>query len=441
MTDLIIIGAGPGGYRAAEYAAKNGLKVVIFEGRNVGGTCLNHGCIPTKAFAHDAEMGERLRVDGGKWKANGEEWKVDFQQVVDRKNQVVENLRNGIEMLLSPEAITLIRQKASFVDSHTVKDEDGNLYSAPNIIIATGSVSKMIPLEECDSQKILDAEGLLDITQLPHSLCIIGAGVIGMEFASIFNAFGVKVKVVEFLRECLPVLDADIAKRLRKSLEKRGIDFFMQSKVKAVTKDGVCFEQKGKQLTVEADKVLMAVGRAPRVSDDFANAGFDYTQNKGVTTDEHFRTSVSGIYAIGDVNGRQMLAHAAEMQGTHVVNQILGKTDNIHFNIMPAAIFTYPEAACVGLTEEQCKERCPDYACHKSFYRANGKALSMNESEGLVKLFTDKEGRIIGCHAMGAHAADLVQEASVLMCKNCSIDELRDMIHIHPSLSEILHDC
>ena len=397
--DLIIIGAGPGGYRAAEYAAKQGLKVVIFEGDNVGGTCLNVGCIPTKTYVHSST----------------------FAEARERMAQVVPQLRAGVESILSHPNITLVREKGVFVDANTVGD-----YTAKNIIIATGSETKLIPVSGLDDPRVVDSTGLLNLDTLPKRLCIIGAGVIGMEFASVFSRFGSEVTVIEFLKECLPALDSDIAKRLRKYLEKRGIAFKMKTAVENIA-------------DIDADIILMATGRKPRVQADFANAGFEYDERKGITVDENYATTVKGIYAIGDVNGKQMLAHAAEMQAVRAVNHILGKSDGIRFDIMPAAIFTSPEAACVGPTEDQLKAQGIDYVCKKSFWRANGKALAMNESEGLLKLFVaPSDGKILGCHAYGAHAADIIQEVSVLMCKDTTIHELADMVHIHPTLSEIL---
>ena len=413
-TDLIIIGAGPGGYRAAEYAAKQGLKVTIFEGAEVGGTCLNVGCIPTKTYVHSAT----------------------FAEARERMAQVVPQLRQGVEGILSHPNITLVREKGVFVDAHTVGD-----YTAKNIIIATGSETKWLPIEGAQTNpRVVDSTGLLNLEALPKRLCIIGAGVIGMEFASVFNRFGSEVTVIEFLKECLPALDSDIAKRLRKQMEKEGISFNMQCGVKQITDGEVFFEnKKGQTESVEADVILMATGRKPRVQADFAVAGIEYDERQGVKVNEHFETNVKGIYAIGDCNARQMLAHAAEMQAVHVINQILGKVDGIRFDIMPAAIFTSPEAACVGPTEDQLKEQGIAYECKKSFWRANGKALAMGESEGLFKLFvSSQDGKLIGCHAYGAHSADIIQEVSVLMCKHTTIAELADMVHIHPTLSEIL---
>ena len=398
-TDLIIIGAGPGGYRAAEYAAKQGLKVVIFEGSEVGGTCLNVGCIPTKTYVHSAT----------------------FAEARERMATVVGQLRQGVEGILSHPNITLVREKGVFTDAHTVGD-----YTADNIIIATGSETKWLPIKGKDDPRVVDSTGLLNLETQPKRLAIIGAGVIGMEFASVFNRFGTEVTVIEYLKECLPALDSDIAKRLRKYLEKGGITFKMKTAVEDIA-------------DIDADVILMATGRKPRVQADFANAGIEYDERKGITVDDNFKTTVNGIYAIGDVNGKQMLAHAAEMQAIHAVNQIIGKQDHIRFDIMPAAIFTQPEAACVGPTEDQLKVDGIAYECKKSFWRANGKAMAMGETEGMLKLFVSPEdGLILGCHAYGAHSADIVQEVSVLMCKHTTIAELADMVHIHPTLSEIL---
>jgi len=407
-TDLIIIGAGPGGYRAAEYAAKQGLKVVIFEAGEVGGTCLNVGCIPTKTYVHAAT----------------------FAEARERMAQVVLQLRNGVESILSHPNITLIREKATFTDAHTV-----NGFTADNIIIAAGSETKWLPIPGMDDPRVVDSTGLLNVEQLPKRLCIIGAGVIGMEFASVFNRFGSEVMVIEYLKECLPALDSDIAKRLRKHLEKRGITFKMKTAVQSLS-------------DIDADVILMATGRKPRTEGmNLEAAGITLAPNGAIPVDDNFRvishstlhTPLStNLYAIGDVNGSQMLAHAAEMQAVRAVNHILGKIDGIRFEIMPAAIFTEPEAACVGPTEDQLKEQGIPYVCKKSFWRANGKALAMNKTEGMLKLFVRPDGQIIGCHAYGAHSSDMIQEVSVLMCKGTTIDELADMVHIHPTLSEIL---
>lgn len=415
-TDLIIIGAGPGGYRAAEYAAKQGLKVVIYEAGEVGGTCLNVGCIPTKTYVHSAT----------------------FAEARERMAAVVPQLRAGVESILSHPNITLVKEACKFIDANCV-----NEFTAPHIIIATGSETKWLPIEGAQTDpRVVDSTGLLQLEQLPKRLAIIGAGVIGMEFASVFRRFGSEVTVIEYLKECLPALDSDLAKRLRKQMEKEGITFHMQCAVKQIADGEVFFEdKKGNTQSVEADIILMATGRKPRTEGlGLEHLGITLAPNGAIPTDDNFRAGREArVFAIGDVNGRQMLAHAAEMQAARVVNQILGKKDNIRFDIMPAAIFTSPEAACVGPTEDQLKEQGIAYECKKSFWRANGKALAMGETEGMLKLLVAAEGGLIlGCHAYGAHAADIVQEVSVLMCKSTTLSELADMVHIHPTLSEIL---
>ena len=402
QTDLLIIGAGPGGYRAAEYAAHEGLQVVIVEQDEVGGTCLNRGCIPTKTYVHSAS----------------------FAEAVERQQQVVAQLRSGVEAILSQPNITLLRGHAEFVDANTVRVGEETI-AAKNIIIATGSSAKMPPIDDINDPRVMTSTELLQLKEQPKRLCIIGAGVIGMEFASVFNRFGSEVTVIEFLKECLPALDSDIAKRLRKQLEKKGVTFKMKTAVENVA-------------DLDADVILMATGRKPRTAGlNLEAVGITLTPQGAIPVDDNYQ-AVSNIYAIGDANGRQMLAHAAEMQAIRAVNHILGKNDGIRFDIMPAAIFTEPEAACVGPTEDQLKEQGIVYECKKSFWRANGKALAMNETEGMLKLFASPEGEILGCHAFGAHAADMVQEVSVLMCKHTTLHELADMVHIHPTLSEIL---
>ena len=403
QTDLLIIGAGPGGYRAAEYAAHEGLQVVIVEQDEVGGTCLNRGCIPTKTYVHSAS----------------------FAEAVERQQQVVDQLRSGVEAILSQPNITLLRGHAEFVDANTVRVGEETI-AAKNIIIATGSSAKMPPIDDINDPRVMTSTELLQLKEQPKRLCIIGAGVIGMEFASVFNRFGTEVTVIEFLKECLPMVDSDVAKRLRKLLEKRGITFKMKTAVQHMA-------------DLDADAILVATGRKANTEGLKLEAvGITLAPNGTIPVDDNYQVVNSKCYAIGDVNGRQMLAHAAEMQALRVINHIVGKKDGIRFDIMPAAIFTEPEAACVGLSEDQLKEQGIDYVCKKSFWRANGKALAMNETEGLLKLFADAEGRILGCHAFGAHAVDIIQEVSVLMCRDTTLAQLRDMVHIHPTLSEVL---
>ena len=369
---------------------------------------------------------------------------------MERKQEVIGQLRSGVETLMQTPGITLVRGTASFTDAHTIAVGDDQ-YTADNIIIATGSDSKCPPIEGTTLPGVVTSTELLDVDHLPKRLCIIGAGVIGMEFASVFSSFGSNVTVIEFLKECLPVLDSDIAKRLRQTICKRGVEFYMQSAVKSITQTDtedrtkqltVSFEKKGKPVSIDADMVLIATGRKPCTEGlALEQVGIEHSP-KGIVVDDDFQTNVSGVYAIGDVNGRCLLAHAATFQGLHVVNRILNRPDDIRFDVMPSAIFTNPEAASVGLSEDQLKAEQRPYECRKGFYRSNGKALAMNETDGMIKLLVDttNDQRIVGCHAFGAHSADMVQEIAALMNSGTTLQQLANIIHIHPTLSEILHD-
>ena len=426
-TDIIIIGSGPGGYRTAGYALQQGKQVVIIEKAEAGGTCLNSGCIPTKCLAHDAE-------------ANAS----DFPAAAERKRNVMNQLRQGIEQLLSAPGITLVRGEATFKDARTVT-VDGIDYEADDIIIATGSSSKMPPVEGIDNPRVITSTEALNFQTLPAEIVIIGAGVIGMEFASILSRFGAKVSVIEYLKECLPVIDKDIAKRVRKQIEKlQGVTFYMDSAVKAINDNEVVFvsNKNGKETRLEcpACPVLIASGRKPNIDGlNLEAAGVEYSP-KGITVNDNMLTSVPHIYAIGDVTGRQMLAHAATFMGFRAVNAIVGKADKIRFDIMPSAIFTYPEAAAVGLTEDQCKQQGIECRALKGYYRANGKALAIDEPEGMVKLVAGADGKILGCTSYGAHSADIVQEVTAYMNCNATVADIAYSVHIHPTLSEILQD-
>ena len=426
-TDIIIIGSGPGGYRTAGYALQQGKQVVIIEKAEAGGTCLNSGCIPTKCLAHDAE-------------ANAS----DFPAAAERKRNVMNQLRQGIEQLLSAPGITLVRGEATFKDARTVT-VDGIDYEADDIIIATGSSIKMPPVEGIDNPRVITSTEALNFQTLPAEIVIIGAGVIGMEFASILSRFGAKVSVIEYLKECLPVIDKDIAKRVRKQIEKlQGVTFYMDSAVKAINDNEVVFvsNKNGKETRLECPgcPVLIATGRKPNIEGlNLEAAGVEYAP-KGITVNDNMLTSVPHIYAIGDVTGRQMLAHAATFMGFRAVNAIVGKADKIRFDIMPSAIFTYPEAAAVGLTEDQCKQQGIECRALKGYYRANGKALAIDEPEGMVKLVAGADGRILGCTSYGAHSADIVQEVTAYMNCNATVADIADSVHIHPTLSESLQD-
>ncbi len=423
---LLIIGGGPGGYETAVEAAKRGLEVTLISEGPLGGTCLNEGCIPTKTFCHYAELIEQnLKA--------GLDCKPSFAAAAERKQAVVEQLRSGIDILLKN--VQVVQGRAEFKDSRTVLC-NGQEYTADKIIIATGSVSASLPIPGAES--CLTSKEILDLKEAPESLCVIGGGVIGLEFASIFRSFGTEVTVLEFCPNILPRFDVDLAKRLKQSLSKRGINIEVQAQVTRIDGNTVTYIKKDKEFTVLADKVLMAVGRRPNVDGlNLEAAGVDYTR-KGITVNDRFETSVPGVYAIGDVTGGIMLAHAATFQGQHALNCICGQQDGIRFDLIPAAVFTIPEVATVGLTEEQCKEQNLEVRCLKSFYRANGKAVSMDEPDGYCKVILDNDGKVLGAHIMGAHSSDLIHEIATAMNIGATLDKLQSVIHAHPTLSEVI---
>ena len=504
-TDLIIIGAGPGGYETAVRAAKAGLQVVVIEKEHLGGTCLNAGCIPTKCLCHEAEQPL----------SNSPEGESDrLREAIARKNEVVEKLKAGIAQLMKTPGITLVEGEARFVDAHTVAvhpiqnskfkiQNEANAteadisqssilnFQSKNIIIATGSVTKFLPIPGAHAEGVVTSTEMLNLTTLPQRLAIIGGGVIGLEFASIFQSMGSQVTVIEFCKEVLPQFDRDLAKRLRTSLKKRGIEFHTNAAAKEIrrlspspslvgkggdtpatekdkvtaplsTREGqgvsLLFEEKGKLQSVEADLVLMAVGRAANLDSlNLADVGIETTP-RGIKVDENMQTNVPGIYAIGDVNGLIQLAHAASAQGRVALEHIRrernvldlqnssqeANVSSLHsplstlLQIIPSAVFTVPEAAMVGQTEEQLEEAGIEYQSHKAMYRANGKALAMEAEDGLVKILTDTEGHILGCHILGAHASDLIHEVTLAMRLGATIHDIADTVHAHPSLSEIL---
>lgn len=450
---MIIIGAGPGGYETALLAARRGVEVVLVEAGPVGGTCLNEGCIPTKAFCKNAEVLDGLR-EAAEFGVTGLSYDFDFKAVVDRKNTVVEQLRGGVEGLLGHKNITLVRGKASFKDSHTVIVEDQE-YIADYIIIATGSVSATLPVPGADLPGILTSKEILDIQEIPGRLCVIGGGVIGLEFASIFRSFGSEVTVLEYCKDILPRFDTDLAKRLKQSLGKRGIEINTQSQVTDINENNgvyeVAYTRKGKEETVVADKVLMAVGRRANLDSlNLADIGIQCTR-RGVAVNEVMQTNIPHIYAIGDINGLMMLAHAATFQGIVALDHIMGCQNEIDLSVMPAAVFTSPEAASVGLTEDECKENGIPVKCLKSFFRANGKAVTMGETDGFCKIVVAAEpkegadipyepGRILGCHMYGPHSSDIIQEACALISRKATLAEFKDIIHTHPTLTEVLQN-
>lgn len=441
-TDLIIIGAGPGGYETAYEAGQKGLSVILFEGAELGGTCLNAGCIPTKCLVRNAEMVSQFK-NADEFGIDDFTFTLDFNKVMERKNQVVGNLRSGIEQMMKMAKVTVVKGFARFVDENTIEC-DGEQYTADNFIIATGSVSRALPIPGADLECVMDSSDILNIDHIPESLTIIGGGVIGMEFATIFSALGSKVTVIEYMKQILPPFDADIAKRLKAALTKQGIKIITGAAATSIEQNAdyqcvVRYTVKDKEEVVVSSDLLMAVGRAPRLDTvGLDKAGVEYSR-KGIAVDDSMRTNKPHIYAIGDVNGRMMLAHVASFQGMHALHTIMGEEDEIDFNVVPSAVFTTPECGMAGLTEIQCKEKGMDVKIGQSFFRANGKALAMGEPDGLVKLIFDAvSGCLVGAHIMGAQAADLAQQCADLMSRGTTRTQMLDIIFGHPTVSEVL---
>ena len=443
--DIIIIGAGPGGYETALKAAHEGLQVALIEKGEMGGTCLNRGCIPTKSFCHMAELLHASRQSCELGLGVSAPTSIqDLTPIVDYKEKVVTGLRSGIETLMKHPGITTFQNQAVALSKGCVTLDDGQALQGNNIIIATGAREKLLPIPGADLPGVVTSTEMLNLTTLPSRLCVIGGGVVGMEFASIFNTLGSQVTVVEYAPEILPRFDQDMAKRLRTGLKRAGVNFNLGAAVGEIlhnAEDGalqVNFTQKGKESQVTADLVLMSVGRAPNVEGLQLNPEEVAFTPRGITVDENMQTTTPGIYAIGDCNGLSGLAHVATFQGIVALDHILGRPTSVDLNLVPSAVFTYPELATVGQTEQECKDAGLEYSVQKCYYRQNGKAVSMGEGDGYAKFLWSADDTLLGAHIMGAHASDLIHEATILMRTGAKRHLLKNTIHAHPTLSEIL---
>lgn len=426
--DVIVIGAGPGGYVTAAAAVAMGKKTMIAERDRLGGTCLNRGCIPTKALSRSAEVALLMRR-AAEFGVRASDISLDYATAAARKDTVVDTLRQGVEIEL--QGADIVYGEAAFVGENVVEIND-ELYTAPQIIIATGSRSATLNIP--GAEQCVDSDRLLSFTELPGSMAIIGGGVIGMEFASILQAFGVEVTVIEYCKEILPGFDSDVAKRLRMSLKRRGVTIVTSAQVTVIDEDGtVRYQQKDKEKSVKAEMVLMAVGRRPVLPRGLELIGVE--QERGaIVVDDKMATNVKGVYAVGDVNGKCMLAHVASAQG----EVALGLNRNLA--VVPSAVFTVPECAAVGLSEDKCQELGIEYLKGEMIFRANGKAVAMGEPDGMVKVLVDAAThKILGGHICGEHASDLIQEIALAMSAGVSADSLSATIHSHPSLSEIVY--
>jgi dihydrolipoamide dehydrogenase len=430
MTDLIVIGAGPGGYELALEASRNGLSTILIEGKKLGGTCLQEGCIPTKTYYKNAIVFNTLK-EASIYGINIPSYDFDFSKVVERKEKVVQDLEKGILFLLNKAGVEIIKGFAKFL-SPTEVEVNGTVYQAKNMVIATGSE----PISLANFPDALTSTHLLNLTEIPEKLVVIGGGVIGIEMASIFASFGSNVSVVEATNSIIGFADSDISKRLLAFLKAKGIKFYLNAKALKHENSQVTIATEKGEIVLDATHVLMAVGRRPNLNNlELENAHVEYTK-KGIVTNEFGQTSNPNIYAIGDVTGINMLAHYATYDGLRVLNHILGKPNNIRFDLVPACVFTFPEVAWCGKTEQELASEGINYQTHKGMFRANGKALAMNETDGFVKIIT-VDNLIAGVHIIGSSASTLVHELCSLMNFDITKDRFLSIIHAHPTLSEI----
>lgn len=445
--DLIIIGGGPGGYEAAIRAAQLGANVTLIEEDKLGGTCLNRGCIPTKSFYKNAEVVNSLK-NMNEYGISLGEYSFNMEKAQQRKNEVVNKLVSGIAQLLKGNLVEVIKGKASFKGSKTIEvatENDTFELTANNIIIATGSSSSSVPVPGIDLPNVVTSDEILNFNEVPKSLAILGGGVVGVEFAGIFATLGSQVTIIEFLPKILYRLDDELSKKLTVYLKKQGIKVITGSALKEVQQS-----DNGLKLTVGNDKgtseiqcdyLLSAAGRKPNLEKlNLELAGIEFDK-KGIKVDDNYKTSVDGVYAIGDVIGGIMLAHVASEEGKVCVENIYGHNSKINYNEVPSCVFTFPEAASVGLTEDEAKENNIDYIVGKSMFGANGKALTMGEGEGFIKVMAEKEShKLIGVHIMGPHASDIVHDGSLAIQNGLTVENIKESVFAHPTLSEVFYE-
>ena len=449
--DLIIIGAGPGGYVAAIRASQLGMKVACIEKETtLGGTCLNIGCIPSKALLNSSEKFIEFKNHAEEHGIKAGKVDLDLSKLMQRKNKIVKQLTAGIGFLFKKNKITHLSGTASFVDKQTIKIQSSKelTLSAKNFIIATGSSSMERPGITVDEKQIVTSTGALSLSTIPKTMLVIGGGYIGLEMGSVWSRLGTKVTVVEKLDRIVPTMDGEIANEFMKSLEKQGLEFKLSHKVVA-TKVG----SKDVEVTMESEKdkkqvknkfnvVLMSIGRKPNTEElNLEKIGVKLNDQKAIEVDQQFKTSVDGIYAIGDVAPGPMLAHKAEEEGVACVEIINGQKTHMNYDTIPAIVYTNPEVASVGKTEEQLKESKVEYKVGKFPFMANGRALTTSESEGFVKILADKKtDAILGAHIIGHDAGQLVAEIVTAMEFGGSAEDIARICHAHPTTSEAVKE-
>ena len=453
MYDLAIIGGGPGGYVAAERAGAAGLKVVLFERKSLGGVCLNEGCIPTKTLLYSAKV-YNYAMTGDHYGVYVNDPSFKYDEIVARKNKVVKKLVGGVKAAMKGNKVEVVAESATIQgrDSEGIKIEaGGNVYAAKNLLICTGSEAAVPPfpgLREAGDVIVTNRE-ILEMTERPEELVVIGGGVIGMEFAAFFSTLGTKVTVVEMLPKILGPLDDEISDMLQKQYEKKGVQFCLRCKVTGIEGNTVVYEDpEGKVCRVSGDKILVSVGRRANLQGfGLENIGIELALNPagrpyGIKVDEKMKTNVPGVYAAGDVTGFSMLAHTASREGEVAVNNILGKEDRMRYNAIPGVVYTNPEVAGVGLTEAEAKAKGVDYKVVKLPMAYAGRFVAENErGEGICKVIVGaKYHEVLGVHMLGNPCSEIISVACVAIETEMTLEQLQEVVFPHPTVSEIIKE-
>jgi len=444
--DVIVIGSGPGGYVSAIRCAQLGLKTAIVEGRDtLGGTCLNVGCIPSKALLHASHSYHEATHNFDKMGLIINNPKIDFDKMQNYKNDVISQNTKGIEFLLKKNKIDWLKGWAKIVNKNQVTVGE-NTHDTKNIIIASGSEPSTIPNVEIDENRIVNSTGALSLSKIPKSMIVIGAGVIGLEMGSIYSRLGTDVTVIEYMDHITPGMDLEISKNFQRTLKKQGLKFIMGAAVKSAnstkTKANVIYKKADAEIKIDAEIVLVSTGRKPFTNGlNFLEIGGELTERGQIKTNNKWQTSVEGIYAIGDAIAGPMLAHKAEDEGMAVAEVIAGKHGHVNYDVIPGVIYTTPEVANVGKTEEELKDAGIGYKVGKFSFMGNGRAKAIFQGEGFVKLLADATtDRILGCHLIGPAAGDLIHEICVAMEFGASSQDIAMTCHAHPTFSEAIRE-
>lgn len=449
MKKIVVIGGGVGGYVAAIRAAQLGAEVTLIEKQHIGGTCLNEGCIPTKVLLHTGELYSELLI-GEEYgiKINGEA-SIDWEKLQQRKAKVVSQLVGGVKVLLQYNKVNVISGEATLNTKNSVivtkQNGEKETIEGDNIIIATGSEPFIPPIPGAKSKGVIDSTGALNLDKIPKSMTIIGGGVIGIEFAYLYSTLGTKVNIVEMMPEILPRIDGEIVALMRMLLENKNIKIFTNAKVTSINEDkdnlNIEVETEKDKIVLTSEKVLLSVGRKARIEGlNLEGVGIK-TEKNLISVNQKMETNIPGIYAIGDVSGKTMLAHVASEQGVIAAENIMGINSNMDYKVVPSCIYTKPEIASVGMTEQEVKEKKIAYKTGKFPLSGNGKSIIANETEGFVKIISDeKYGEILGVHMIGPRATELIAEAALAIKLEATVDEIIATIHAHPTVSESIKE-